>query len=75
MGQSYNTILPAVQAVQATIAQLANANGMVFLQVINALQAGNTNLTFSGDSSDETFSLGWLPLTKMSNSFFVFNRA
>jgi hypothetical protein len=44
MGQSYNTILPAVQAVQATLANIANQNGMGFLQVINALQQGNSNL-------------------------------
>ena len=44
MGQSYNTILPAVQAVQATLAGIANQNGMGFLQVINALQQGNSNL-------------------------------
>jgi hypothetical protein len=44
MGQNYNTILPAVQNVQATISQLASANGMGFLQVINALQQGNCNL-------------------------------
>jgi hypothetical protein len=45
MGQSYSTILPAVQAVQATLAGLANQNGMGFLQVINALQQGNCNLS------------------------------
>ena len=44
MGQNYNTILPAVQGVQNTLAALANANGMGFLQVINALQQGNCNL-------------------------------
>lgn len=44
MGQNYSTILPAVQNVQATISQLASANGMGFLQVINALQQGNCNL-------------------------------
>ena len=44
MGQSYNTILPAVQAVQATLAGIASQNGMGFLQVINALQQGNSNL-------------------------------
>lgn len=44
MGQNYNTILPAVQGVQNTISQLASANGMGFLQVINALQMGNSNL-------------------------------
>lgn len=44
MGQSYATILPAVQAVQSTLAGIANQNGMGFLQVINALQQGNSNL-------------------------------
>jgi hypothetical protein len=44
MGQSYATILPAVQSVQNTLAGIANANGMGFLQVINALQQGNSNL-------------------------------
>jgi hypothetical protein len=44
MGQSYATILPAVQSVQNTLAGIANANGMGFLQVINALQLGNSNL-------------------------------
>ena len=44
MGQSYATILPAVQSIQNTLAGLANANGMGFLQVINALQQGNSNL-------------------------------
>ena len=44
MGQNYATILPAVQAVQATLAGIANQNGMGFLQVINALQQGNCNL-------------------------------
>lgn len=44
MGQNYSTILPAVQAVQTAISQLASANGMGFMQVINALQQGNSNL-------------------------------
>ena len=44
MGQNYATILPAVQAVQSTLAGIANQNGMGFLQVINALQQGNCNL-------------------------------
>lgn len=44
MGQNYATILPSVQNVQAAISQLASANGMGFLQVINALQAGNSSL-------------------------------
>ena len=45
MGQNYSTILPAVQAVQSTLAGLANANGMGFLQVVNALQQGDCNLS------------------------------
>lgn len=44
MGQNYATILPAVQAVQSTLEGIANQNGMGFLQVINALQQGNSNL-------------------------------
>ena len=44
MGQNYATILPAVQAVQSTLAGIANQNGMGFLQVINALQQGNSSL-------------------------------
>lgn len=44
MGQSYGTILPAVQNVQNMLAGLASANGMGYLQVINALQQGNSNL-------------------------------
>lgn len=44
MGQNYSTILPAVQGVQNAIASLASANGMGFLQVINALQQGDCNL-------------------------------
>lgn len=44
MGQNYATILPAVQGVQNTLFALANANGMGFLQVINALQQGDCNL-------------------------------
>lgn len=44
MGQNYATILPAVQNVQATLSQLASANGMGFLQVINALQSGNATI-------------------------------
>lgn len=44
MGQNYSTILPAVQGVQNTLAALANANGMGFLQVVNALQQGDCNL-------------------------------
>jgi len=45
MGQSYATILPAVQGVQNTLAGLASANGMGFLQVINALQSGDAALS------------------------------
>ena len=44
MGQNYSTILPAVQNVQNTLASIASANGMGFLQVVNALQQGNSNL-------------------------------
>ena len=44
MGQNYNTILPSVLNVQNALSQLANASGMGFLQVINALQSGNSAL-------------------------------
>ena len=44
MGQNYSTVLPAIQGVQSAIAALASANGMGFLQVINALQQGDCNL-------------------------------
>lgn len=44
MGQNYSTVLPAIQGVQNTIAALASANGMGFLNVINALQQGDCNL-------------------------------
>lgn len=44
MGQNYATVLPAIQGVQNTIAALASANGMGFLNVINALQQGDCNL-------------------------------
>lgn len=44
IGQNYATVLPAIQNVQNTIAGLASANGMGFLQVINALQQGNCTL-------------------------------
>ena len=45
MGQNYSTMLPAIQGVQNAIAALASANGMGFLQVINALQQGDCNLS------------------------------
>lgn len=44
MGQNYATVLPAIQGVQNTLAALASANGMGFLNVINALQQGDCNL-------------------------------
>jgi len=44
MGQNYSTVLPAVQGVQTALSQLASANGMGFLNVINALQQGDCNL-------------------------------
>ena len=44
MGQNYNTVLPAIQGVQNTLAALASANGMGFLNIINALQQGDCNL-------------------------------
>ena len=44
MGQNYSTVLPAVLNVQNTLSALASANGMGFLQVVNALQQGNSTL-------------------------------
>ena len=44
MGQNYNTMLPAILNVQNTLSALASANGMGFLQVVNALQQGNGSL-------------------------------
>lgn len=44
LGQNYATVLPAIQNVQNTLAGLASANGMGFLQVVNALQQGNSAL-------------------------------
>lgn len=44
MGQNYSTVLPAIQNVQNILAGLASANGMGFLQVVNALQQGNSSL-------------------------------
>ena len=45
MGQNYSTVLPAIQGVQNTLAALASANGMGFLNVINALQQGDCKLS------------------------------
>lgn len=45
MGQNYSTMLPAIQNVQATLCNIAQQNGMGFLQVINALQSGNCQLS------------------------------
>ena len=44
LGQNYATVLPAIQNVQNTLAGLASANGMGFLQVVNALQQGDSAL-------------------------------
>ena len=44
LGQNYATVLPAIQNVQNTLVGLASANGMGFLQVVNALQQGNSAL-------------------------------
>ena len=45
IGQNYATVLPAILNVQNTLAGLASANGMGFLNVINALQQGDCNLS------------------------------
>lgn len=44
IGQDFNIVYGAVQNVQGLISQLATANGMGFLQTINAIQAGDANL-------------------------------
>lgn len=44
LGQDYNTVFGAIQNVQGALNQVANAQGMSTLQVINAIQSGNTAL-------------------------------
>lgn len=44
VGQDFNLVFGAVQNAQGLISQLAAANGMGFLQTINAIQAGDANL-------------------------------
>ena len=44
VGQDFNLVFGAVQNAQGLISQLATANGMGFLQTVNAIQAGDANL-------------------------------
>lgn len=44
LGQDYATVNGAIQGVQASLNQVANAQGMSTLQVINAIQNGNCQL-------------------------------
>ena len=44
VGQDFNIVYGAVANVQNALNSLASANGMGFLQVINALQSGDANL-------------------------------
>lgn len=44
MGQTFDVVLPAVQNVQNTLAAIGAQQGMSALQVINAIQAGNTSI-------------------------------
>lgn len=44
LGQDYATVNSAIQSVQASLNQVANAQGMSTLQVINAIQNGNASL-------------------------------
>lgn len=44
VGQDFNLVFGAVQNAQGLISQLATANGIGFLQTVNAIQAGDANL-------------------------------
>lgn len=44
LGQDYATVNSAIQSVQNSLNQVANAQGMSTLQVINAIQSGNCQL-------------------------------
>lgn len=44
LGQDYATVNAAVQNVQNSLSQLANAQGTSTLQIINAIQAGDANI-------------------------------
>lgn len=44
VGQDFNVVYGAVQNVQNTLSNIAANNGMSFMQVINAIQAGNSTL-------------------------------
>jgi len=44
VGQDFNIVYGAVQNAQGLISQLATANGMGFLQTVNAIQAGDANI-------------------------------
>ena len=44
LGQDFNLVNGAIQTISTSINQIANAQGINALQVINAIQAGNANL-------------------------------
>lgn len=44
LGQDFNLVNTQIQGIQNALNQVANAQGMNALQVINAIQAGNANL-------------------------------
>lgn len=44
LGQDFNLVNSAVQNVQSTLSQIANAQGISTLQVINAIQSGDASL-------------------------------
>ena len=45
VGQDFNVVYGAVQNVQGILSSLAASNGMGFLQVINAIQSGNSAIS------------------------------
>ena len=44
LGQDFNLVNSQISAIQASLNQVANAQGLSTLQVINAIQAGDSNL-------------------------------
>ena len=45
LGQDFNLVNAGIQSAQNTLNQIANAQGMSTLQLINAVQAGDSNIT------------------------------
>ena len=45
LGQDFNLVNAGIQSAQNTLNQIANAQGMSTLQLINAVQAGDANIT------------------------------